>query len=1011
MDELPNHPTHYEMRNWHEVACKYDSLVFDRTLQGQYLPLCWINLQPINYPEHNSFGLVTVVGSTRGNAAEAINVLPAVVGATLVDIDKQNQFGQNWVLMCEEFFNKTPEEQIYLNTPTATSGEDWWYETMPNVFFYQLYDLYRGTGDFDNQFTSVAGQWLRALEVLGGGTTPWTLPNLNYRAFAFSTLAPLTTGVPEPEAAGAIAWILYHAWQETGQTRYRVGAEWALEFLNHYPENPSYELQLPYGVYIAARMNAELGTTYNLEKLVNWCFQTGPLRPWGMITGSWGGYDVGGLIGENSSNDYAFLMNGFQQAAALVPMTRYAPQFARDVGKWVLNLANASRLFYSPYLLRTRQDNAAWSRQYDPFASIGYEALRQWKYGQSPYATGDAIAGGWGLTNLALYGSSHVGYLGAIVDTTRIENILKLDLRKTDFFQKNALPSFLYYNPYVEEKSIVVNTGSRPCHLYDAVSHTLLVNSVSGSARISLAPESARIVVLIPSTSHLYERQGILYADSLVVDYHATPVTNPPPRIKSLAAATPVLAKQDSTLLYCTAEDRNHVTLSYDWMTGQGVIKGNGNTVMYKSMDTTGPTTIRCTVTDGAGASVSDSVVVTVIANQAPQIQEIRSTATVIDPGDSVQLSCFAVDPDLDALYYEWRLSGGEVLGTGPDVIWMPPETPAFYAPVCQVSDPSGAMVADSVSLWVGDLLAHYPFDGSGQDISGYDHHATVTGGTWVTDQKGSVSALSFNGIDDYCRVTNARSLMPGKELTVCLWARPAGPFSHEQYLISHGSWQHRYKLSLLADRRIRWTVHTENGIIDLDSRQVVQKDSLYHLAVCYRADQVDLYINGSLHSQTEGNGGVLLNSPHDLTFAQMLPGDAQWNYTGELEDILIYARSLTPAQIRTIYGEGVTSVSDKTLQRLHPNLKVVYYPNPFKTTLTSTIETGERDDITVEIYNVLGQRVRTDRLPVGTASWQWDGRDVSGHPVANGLYWIRVHTGTRTVVTRVVKCAGDSPE
>ena len=33
-----------------------------------------------------------------------------------------------------------------------------------------------------------------------------------------------------------------------------------------------------------------------------------PLRDWGAIIGTWGGYDVDGLIGEvNGSNDYAFL--------------------------------------------------------------------------------------------------------------------------------------------------------------------------------------------------------------------------------------------------------------------------------------------------------------------------------------------------------------------------------------------------------------------------------------------------------------------------------------------------------------------------------------------------------------------------------------------------------------------------------------------------------------------------------------------------------------------------------
>ena len=39
-------------------------------------------------------------------------------------------------------------------------------------------------------------------------------------------MEPLDSGVKQPEAAGAIAWILYNAYLETGEDRYRIGAEW-----------------------------------------------------------------------------------------------------------------------------------------------------------------------------------------------------------------------------------------------------------------------------------------------------------------------------------------------------------------------------------------------------------------------------------------------------------------------------------------------------------------------------------------------------------------------------------------------------------------------------------------------------------------------------------------------------------------------------------------------------------------------------------------------------------------
>lgn len=531
IEQMPNFPSPYELRDWKKVTAGYDSLIFDLNRSGQYLPLIWLNNNTINYPEHNSFGLHTVVGTTSPSSSESINLLPATIGATLVGINKSNQNEYNWVLMCEEYFNKENNANVYLNHPNGSNWDDWWYDVMPNVFFYQLYNQYPATGDFSNQFSLIADRWLAAVDTMGGSTTPWQAAYMNYRAFNLMTMEPFSSGVVEPEASGAIAWILYNAYLNTGNENYRIGAEWCLEFLNSLLTNPSYELQLPYGVYTAARMNAEIGTSYNIDKMVNWCFNVGLLRDWGAILGTWGGYDVDGLIGEvNGSNDYAFLMNTFEQVGALVPMVRYDDRFARAIGKWVLNAANSSRLLYTKYLPDQNQDSEEWAHQYDPNSYIGHEALRQSQFSVSPYATGDAISGGWGLTNLALYGSSHVGILGGIIDTTNVLMILKLDLLKTDYFHNDAYPSFLYYNPYQLEKSVNINVGNEVKDIYDAVSNTIISSSVTGETSVLVPADQAIIAVIIPSGSTItYDLENVL-ANNVIIDFNSNQsVNNHPP--------------------------------------------------------------------------------------------------------------------------------------------------------------------------------------------------------------------------------------------------------------------------------------------------------------------------------------------------------------------------------------------------------------------------------------------------------------------------------------------------
>ena len=187
VEQMPAVPADYHLRDWSRVATAYDSLVFDASWPGTYAPFVGLYDGTVNYPAHGAFGIETYVGGGNEVPGEAINVLPALVGATLNGANKRSQFGTDWVLRAEEFFGRASGEGVYLNTPTARSGQDWWYDTMPNVFFYQLRDLYPGFGGSDAQFVSVAEQWLDAVEALGGSATPWAVPSFNARALSLTT--------------------------------------------------------------------------------------------------------------------------------------------------------------------------------------------------------------------------------------------------------------------------------------------------------------------------------------------------------------------------------------------------------------------------------------------------------------------------------------------------------------------------------------------------------------------------------------------------------------------------------------------------------------------------------------------------------------------------------------------------------------------------------------------------------------------------------------------------------
>ena len=1017
IEQMPNTPLPYEMRNWKDVTIGYDSLVFNLNLPGQYLPLIWLNTNTINYPEHNSFGLHTVVGTTAPLSSEGINLIPATIGASLVGIDKSNQNGYNWVLMCEEYFNKADNANVYLNHPTGNNWDDWWYDVMPNIFFYQLYNQYPSVGDFSNQFTNVANQWLEAVKVMGGRTTPWQIPLMNYRAFNLMTMTPYSSGVVEPGAAGALAWILYNAYIEKGNDKYRIGAEWCMEFLNSLTSNSSYELQLSYGAYAAARMNAELGTSYNIQKIINWCFDVGPLRQWGAITGTWGGYDVDGLIGEvNGSNNYAFLMNTFEQVGALVPLVRYDDRFARAIGKWVLNAANAVRLLYTNYLPDQNQDSEVWAHQYDPNSYIGHEALRQSQNGNSPYATGDAISGNWGMTNLALYGSSHVGILGGIIDTTNVSMILQLDLLKTDYFHKDAFPSFLYYNPYQTEKSVTINVGSGMHDIYDAVTNTIVTSSVTGETSIIIPADAAVIAVIIPAGSTITFDLDKALVNGVVIDYlSGQTVPNYPPRIKSFESDKKVVVFNDSTKIYCTAVDKDNDSLTYQWSISGGSFTGTGSVINWQAPSSLDSYLIICTVNDNHGGTISDSLYIEVAEyiNTDPVITGITAHPRKIHLGSDSEIKCAATDPDGDILNYTWSAIYGSISGTGAVITWTAPSSAGNYYITCLVNDGRGGEVIDSIDVSVrdttiqqtGDLVAFYPFNGNANDESGFNNNGTVSGAALVSDRWGNpASAYSFDGVNDYISVPVSSSLNFQNAVTINFWIKVGDFYDRESYPLSHGNWENRWKVSL-TNKHIRWTIKSNSGTKDLDSETELIQNTLYNVTVLYDGRDFEIYINGELDAFTSFSG-LILTTTIDLMVGQVLPDNNQYNFKGTLDDIRIYNYALSYRSIQSLY-DFVTDVDDEQEPKTPENHSLSQnYPNPFNGETTIKYQVSKESNVTLEIFNVLGQRIKTlindQKLP-GFYSVKWDSRSDAGLIMDSGIYFVRFKSNNISEIKKIV--------
>jgi hypothetical protein len=105
-----------------------------------------------------------------------------------------------------------------------------------------------------------------------------------------------------------------------------------------------------------------------------------------------------------------------------------------------------------------------------------------------------------------------------------------------------------------------------------------------------------------------------------------------------------------------------------------------------------------------------------------------------------------------------------------------------------------------------------------------------------------------------------------------------------------------------------------------------------------------------------------------------------------------VYPTNCTPTKISGPYGTPEA-------------MAVEFYPNPFNAQAQISYALPEDGPVTVEIYNVLGARVRQlvdDDRSAGVYTVLWNGKNDAGRDVPSGIYFLTVRTRTESVVGKL---------
>ncbi|TJY44042.1 hypothetical protein E5161_01190 [Cohnella pontilimi] len=134
---------------------------------------------------------------------------------------------------------------------------------------------------------------------------------------------------------------------------------------------------------------------------------------------------------------------------------------------------------------------------------------------------------GWGPLDFSLYSGGHVGFMGGLMELTNVEGILKIDCLKTDYYHREAYPTFLFFNPFRSEETVeITDLGDEFVDLYDTVSGQFAATRVKGKASFRLPGDSAAVIVIVPAYGKQERSNGQLWIEGVFVAPAPKPAVN-----------------------------------------------------------------------------------------------------------------------------------------------------------------------------------------------------------------------------------------------------------------------------------------------------------------------------------------------------------------------------------------------------------------------------------------------------------------------------------------------------
>jgi len=217
-------------------------------------------------------------------------------------------------------------------------------------------------------------------------------------------------------------------------------------------------------------------------------------------------------------------------------------------------------------------------------------------------------------------------------------------------------------------------------------------------------------------------------------------------------------------------------------------------------------------------------------------------------------------------------------------------------------------------------LMAYYPFNGNANDESGNENHGTVYGASITTDRFGNPSsAYSFDGLDDYIRVSDSGSLDLTTIGTLAAWVNiPNGAQDDLTAIVakmvhSSGGGISYGLINRLAGQVIEGVyqvcqtvtgmAHDGSSNTEADYIHDISDGSWHHLVFTWDGPEGIIYVDGeNVTDQTYSGTGAMVSN-FDLYIGRFYytPHSRWYSLDGFVDEVRIYSRVLSTDELRQL--------------------------------------------------------------------------------------------------------------